>query len=157
MVERVPITREGFKKLEARLIALKEDRPRIVNDIATARAHGDLSENAEYHAAREKQGMTEAEIREIESHLARADVIDPASIRETHVVFGATVGLLDIDSDTEITYQIVGEDEVDLKIGRVSIKSPIARALLRKEEGDEAVVRTPKGERVYEILSIEYK
>ncbi len=157
MVERVPITREGFKKLEARLIALKEDRPRIINDIATARAHGDLSENAEYHAAREKQGMTEAEIRDIESRLARADIIDPASIREERVVFGATVELTDIDSDQEVTYQIVGEDEVDLKNGRVSIKSPIARALLRKEEGDEAVVRTPKGERVYEIISIEYK
>ncbi len=157
MVERVPITREGFKKLEARLQALKDDRPVIINDIATARAHGDLSENAEYHAAREKQGMSEAEIRDIESRLARADVIDPATIRETRVVFGATVELTDIDSDQEVTYQIVGEDEVDLKNGRVSIKSPIARALLRKEEGDEAVVRTPKGERVYEILSIEYK
>jgi transcription elongation factor GreA len=157
MVERVPITREGFKKLEARLVLLKEDRPRIINEIATARAHGDLSENAEYHAAREKQGMTEAEIREIESRLARADVIDSASIRETRVVFGATVELEDIDSDQKVTYQIVGEDEVDLKNGRVSIKSPIARALLRKEEGDEAVVRTPKSERVYEILSIEYK
>jgi len=156
MVDRVPITLPGYNRLLERLKAAKEERPRVVQEIATARAHGDLSENAEYHAAKEKQGMLEAEIRELESHLARADIIDPASIKETSVVFGATVTLQDQDNDTEITYQIVGEDEVDLKNGKISIKSPIARALLRKEEGDEVVVQTPKGSRTYEILKVVY-
>jgi len=156
MVDRVPITLPGYNRLLERLKAAKEERPRVVQEIATARAHGDLSENAEYHAAKEKQGMLEAEIRELESHLARADIIDPATIKETSVVFGATVTLQDQDNDTEITYQIVGEDEVDLKNGKISIKSPIARALLRKEEGDEVVVQTPKGSRTYEILKVVY-
>lgn len=156
MVDRVPITAAGYARLLERLKVAKEERPRVVQEIATARAHGDLSENAEYHAAKEKQGMLEAEIRELESHLARADIIDPASIKETSVVFGATVTLQDLDSDTEITYQIVGEDEVDLKNGKISIKSPIARALLRKEEGDEVTVQTSKGSRVYEILKVVY-
>jgi transcription elongation factor GreA len=156
MVDRVPITAAGYARLLERLKVAKEERPRVVQEIATARAHGDLSENAEYHAAKEKQGMLEAEIRELESHLARADIIDPASIKETSVVFGATVTLQDLDSDTEITYQIVGEDEVDLKNGKISIKSPIARALLRKEEGDEVTVQTAKGSRMYEILKVVY-
>jgi len=156
MVERLPITAAGFRRLEERLKAAKEERPRVVHEIATARAHGDLSENAEYHAAKEKQGLLEAEIRDLESRLARADIIDPASIKETSVVFGATVTLLDVDNDAEVTYQIVGEDEVDLKNGRISIKSPIARALLRKEEGDEVTVQTPKGSRAYEIVTIKY-
>jgi transcription elongation factor GreA len=156
MVDRVPITAAGYARLLERLKVAKEERPRVVQEIATARAHGDLSENAEYHAAKEKQGMLEAEIRELESHLARADIIDPASIKETSVVFGATVTLQDLDSDTTITYQIVGEDEVDLKNGKISIKSPIARALLRKEEGDEVVVKTPKGSRAYEVLKVVY-
>jgi transcription elongation factor GreA len=157
MVDRVPITESGFTKLEERLKALKVERPQNVKDIATARAHGDLSENAEYHAAKERQGFIEAEIRETESRIARAQVIEPASIKESCVVFGATVTLLDVDTDAEVTYQIVGEDEVDLKAGRISIKSPIARALLRKEEGEDVMVQTPKGSREYEILRIEYK
>ena len=156
MVERLPITAAGYRRLEERLKVAKEERPRVVQEIATARAHGDLSENAEYHAAKEKQGMLEAEIRDLENRLARADIIDPASIKETSVVFGATVTLLDVDNDSEVTYQIVGEDEVDLKNGRISIKSPIARALLRKEEGDEVTVQTPKGSRAYEIVTIRY-
>ncbi len=156
MVERLPITAAGYRRLEERLKVAKEERPRVVQEIATARAHGDLSENAEYHAAKEKQGMLEAEIRDLENRLARADIIDPASIKETSVVFGATVTLQDLDNDTEVTYQIVGEDEVDLKNGRISIKSPIARALLRKEEGDEVTVQTPKGSRAYEIVTIRY-
>jgi transcription elongation factor GreA len=158
MVERVPITREGYKKLEERLRHLREvERPQNVKDIAEARAHGDLSENAEYHAAKEKQGFIEAEIRDLTSKIARAEVIDPASIRETRVVFGATIQLDDLDNDTQVTYQIVGEDEVDLKTGRISVKSPIARALITKEEGDEVTVKTPKGDRLYEIIKIEYK
>ena len=156
MVERLPITAAGYRRLEERLKVAKEERPRVVQEIATARAHGDLSENAEYHAAKEKQGMLEAEIRDLENRLARADIIDPASIKETSVVFGATVTLQDLDNDTEVTYQIVGEDEVDLKNGRISIKSPIARALLRKEEGDEVTVQTPKGSRAYEIVTVKY-
>jgi transcription elongation factor GreA len=156
MVERLPITAAGYRRLEERLKIAKEERPRVVQEIATARAHGDLSENAEYHAAKEKQGMLEAEIRDLENRLARADIIDPASIKETSVVFGATVTLQDLDNDTEVTYQIVGEDEVDLKNGKISIKSPIARALLRKEEGDEVTVQTPKGSRAYEIVTIRY-
>ena len=156
MVERLPITAAGYRRLEERLKVAKEERPRVVQEIATARAHGDLSENAEYHAAKEKQGMLEAEIRDLENRLARADIIDPASIKETSVVFGATVTLLDVDNDSEVTYQIVGEDEVDLKNGRISIKSPIARALLRKEEGDEVTVQTPKGSRAYEIVTVKY-
>jgi len=124
--------------------------------IEEARAHGDLSENAEYHAAKEEQGMNEARVKDIEDKLARAHIIDPATITAEKIVFGATVELIDLDEGTEITYQIVGVDEADIEAGKISITSPIARALIGKEEGDVAIVLAPGGEREYEIQSIEY-
>ena len=157
-MNRVPITRQGYEKLNIRVKHLIEvERPRTVKDIAEARAHGDLSENAEYHAARERQGLIEAEVRKLESAIALADVIDPAEIREEKVVFGATVTVYDLDEDVEIAYQIVGKEEIDIKRGRISFRSPIARALIGKYEGDEAVVRTPRGQRNLEISAIDYK
>ncbi len=157
-MERVPMTKAGAQTLKETLEFLKgEKRHQIVAAIETARAHGDLSENAEYHAAKEEQGMNEARISDLEDKLARAHIIDPATITAEKIVFGATVELIDMDEGTEITYQIVGVDEADIEAGKVSITSPIARALIGKEEGDMAVVQAPGGEREYEIQSIEYK
>jgi len=157
-MERVPMTKAGAEALKATLEFLKgEKRHQIVAAIETARAHGDLSENAEYHAAKEEQGMNEARVSDLEDKLARAHIIDPATITAEKIVFGATVELIDMDEGTEITYQIVGVDEADIEAGKVSITSPIARALIGKEEGDMAVVQAPGGEREYEIQSIEYK
>ncbi len=155
-MERVPMTRKGAEALKETLEYLKgEKRHQIVRTIEEARAHGDLSENAEYHAAKEDQGMNEAKIKDLEDRLARAQIIDPATIDSDKVVFGATVSLVD-DDDNAITYQIVGVDEADIEAGKVSITSPIARALIGKEEGDVAVVMAPGGEREYEIEKIEY-
>ncbi len=157
-MERIPMTKQGFEKLREELEYLKgEKRHGIVAAIEEARAHGDLSENAEYHAAKEEQGMNEARIKEMEDKLARAHVIDPATITAEKIVFGATVDLIDINEGTEVTYQIVGVDEADIEAGKVSITSPIARALIGKEEGDIAVVQAPGGEREYEIQSIRYE
>ncbi len=144
--------------LKAELQKLKsEDRPRVVAAIAEARAHGDLKENAEYHAAREQQGFIEGRIKEIEAKLSNAQVIDVAKLNAGgKVVFGATVELSDEESGDEVTYQIVGEDEADIKHGRISVSSPIARALIGKEEGDVAVVQAPGGTREYEILAVRY-
>ncbi|MDQ6996825.1 MAG: transcription elongation factor GreA, partial [Mariprofundus sp.] len=128
----------------------------IVATIEEARAHGDLSENAEYHAAKEEQGMNEARVSDLDDKLARAHIIDPSTITAEKVVFGATVALIDLETETEITYQIVGVDEADIDAGKISITSPIARALIGKEEGDAAVVQAPGGEREYEIESVEY-
>lgn len=156
-MERIPMTGHGAEMLRQELAHLKRvKRPQVIEAIATARAHGDLSENAEYHAAKEEQGFVEGRIKEIEDKLARAHVIDPASIKSDKVVFGATVTLIDLDSGTEVTYQIVGVDEADIDHGKVSITSPIARALIGKEEGDVVVVRAPGGEREYEIQEIRY-
>jgi len=156
-MERVPMTRQGAEALKETLNYLKgEKRHQIVAAIEEARAHGDLSENAEYHAAKEEQGMNEARVKDIEDKLARAHIIDPATITAEKIVFGATVELIDMDEGTEITYQIVGVEEADIEVGKVSITSPIARALIGKEEGDTAVVLAPGGEREYEIQSIEY-
>lgn len=132
------------------------ERPKISKEIGTAREHGDLSENAEYHAAKEKQGLVEARIAYLEDRLSRAEVIDSSSLSGDRVVFGATVRLLDLDNDLEVSYRIVGEDESNLEQGRISIASPIARALIGKHVDDEVVLRTPRGERHYEILDVSY-
>jgi len=151
------MTRQGAEALREELKILKgEKRFRIVEAIATARAHGDLSENAEYHAAKEEQGFNEGRISELEDKLARAHVIDPASIHSEKVVFGATVELIDMDSGTEVEYQIVGVDEADIEQNKVSITSPIARAMIGKEAGDVAIVQAPGGEREYEIQDVRY-
>ncbi len=156
-MERVPMTKEGMEKLRQELDYLKgEKRHGIVAAIEEARAHGDLSENAEYHAAKEEQGLNEGRIKDVEDKLARAHVIDPATITAEKIVFGATVELIDINEGTEVIYQIVGVDEANIEAGKVSITSPIARALIGKEEGDVAVVQAPGGEREYEIQSITY-
>jgi len=157
-MEKVPMTIEGFKKLEAELHRLKvEERPRIIQQIADAREHGDLSENAEYHAAKEAQGLNEAKVAEIEDKIGRAEVIDTSKLSGNKIKFGATVALEDEDSGDKVKYKIVGEDEADVRDGKISITSPIARALIGKVKGDSAEVTTPKGSRSYEILKIEYK
>jgi transcription elongation factor GreA len=155
-MDKIPMTRRGFDVLDAELKQLKTvDRPAIIKDIAEARAHGDLSENAEYHAAREKQGFIEGRIKELEGTLSLADVIDPTKLSGS-VKFGATVTLVDEDTDEEKTYQIVGEVESNIELGLLNIRSPLARALIGKEEGDSVEVATPGGRRGYEILSIRY-
>jgi transcription elongation factor GreA len=156
--ERVPMTVEGFKKLEAELHRLKaEERPRIIQQIADAREHGDLSENAEYHAAKDAQGLNEAKVAEMEDKIGRADVIDTSKLSGNTVKFGATVSLEDEDSGDKVKYRIVGEHEANVREGKISINSPIARALIGKSKGESAEVTTPKGTRSYEILKIEYK
>ncbi len=151
------MTKRGAEALREELKYLKgEKRAKIVEAISTARAHGDLSENAEYHAAKEEQSFNEGRIRELEDKLARAHIIDPATIQSDKIVFGATVDLIDLETGTEVTYQIVGVDEADLEQGKISITSPIARALIGKEAGDVAVVQAPGGEREYEIQDVRY-
>ena len=151
-----PMTVAGAEQLRAELAELKNTvRPSIAKAIGAAREHGDLRENAEYHAAKERQGLTEARIRHIESRLADAQVIDIAKIPPSgKVIFGATVTLFDNESDAEVRYTIVGEDEADLKQNKISVMSPLAKALIGKAEGDEAVVATPAGQREYEIMGI---
>lgn len=157
-MERVPMTMAGFKRLEVELHRLKsEERPRIIQAIAEARAHGDLSENAEYHSAKEAQGLNEAKVAELEDKLSRAEVIDPKQMSGSTIKFGATVRLVDEDTEEEVSYQIVGEDESSVRDGKISIRSPIARALIGKTVGDKAEVSTPKGARSYEILNVEWK
>ncbi|OUD10063.1 transcription elongation factor GreA [Marivivens niveibacter] len=156
-MEKIPLTRAGFDKIDAELKHLKSvERPAIIEAIAEARALGDLSENAEYHSAKEKQSFIEGRIKELEGVMGLADVIDVAKMSGT-VKFGATVELVDEDTDEEKTYQIVGEYEADLENGKLNIKSPLARGLIGKDEGDSVEVRTPGGLRSYEILSITYK
>jgi transcription elongation factor GreA len=156
-MDKLPLTRAGQIMLDAELKRLKsEERPAIIRAISEAREHGDLSENAEYHAAREKQSFIEGRIKELEAILSRADVIDPAKLSGS-VKFGATVKLVDEDTDEERTYQIVGEAEADLEKGLLNLKSPLARALIGKDEGDSVQVKTPGGDRSYEILEIQYK
>jgi len=151
------MTKQGAEALREELKFLKgEKRFQIVEAIATARAHGDLSENAEYHAAKEDQGFNEGRISELEDKLARAHVIDPTSIHADKIVFGATVELIDVNSGMEVTYQIVGVDEADIEQNKVSITSPIARSMIGKEMGDTAIVQAPGGEREYEIQDIRY-
>ena len=156
-MEKLPITRRGFQTLELELTHLKStERPAIIRAIAEAREHGDLSENAEYHAAREKQGFIEGRIKELESILSRAEVIDPSKFSGA-IKFGANVRLIDEDTEEERSYQIVGEAEADIENGLLNIRSPLARALIGKEEGDSIEVNTPGGQRSYEILAIRYE
>ncbi len=155
-MDKIPLTRAGHAALNDELKRLKsKDRPEIIQAIAEARAHGDLSENAEYHSAKEKQSFIEGRIKEIEGFLARADVIDTAKLSGA-IKFGATVKLVDENTDEEKVYQIVGEPEANLERGKLNVKSPLARALIGKEEGDSIEVRTPGGEKSYEILSVDY-
>lgn len=156
-MEKILITRTGAQQLEAELGNLKStERPAIIRAIAEAREHGDLSENAEYHAAREKQGFVEGRIKELESILSRAEVIDPARLNGP-VKFGATVDLIDEDTEEKRSYQIVGEPEADIERGLLNIRSPLARALIGKEEGDSVDVKTPGGLRSYEVLAVRYQ
>lgn len=157
-MNKVPITARGEKLLRDELQQLKsEARPRVVKAIAEARAHGDLKENAEYHAAKDEQGMIEARVRDIDSKLSNAEIIDVTAHGSTgHVIFGATVAIADEDDGTEVTYTIVGEDEADIASGLISISSPIARALIGKQEGDLAVVNAPAGEKNFEIVEVKY-
>ncbi len=152
------MTAEGHAALDAELKHLKSvERPAVIQAISEAREHGDLSENAEYHAAKEKQSFIEGRVAELEDKLARAEVIDVTKLKGDKVVFGATVTLIDADTEKEVTYRIVGEDEADIAKGKVSIQSPIARALIGKTVGDEAEVAAPGGARVYEIENVEFK
>ncbi|MBT8063366.1 MAG: transcription elongation factor GreA [Gammaproteobacteria bacterium] len=153
-----PLTLRGAEQLRSELKRLKsEDRPRVVKAIAEARAHGDLKENAEYHAAKEQQGFIEGRIKEIEHKLSHAQIIDVTTLQASgKVVFGATVHLADEDTGDEVVYQLVGEDEADIRSGRISIASPIARALIGKTEGDVAEFQAPGGKRSYEVIGIEY-
>ncbi len=155
-MQKVPMLAEGYEKLTADLKALRQERPKIVDAIEEARAHGDLSENAEYHAAKERQGQVEAQISDLEDKTSRAQIIDPATLSGDKVVFGATVTVLDED-DKPFTYQIVGQAESDAKRGRVSYESPLARALIGKSVGDEVEVTVPSGEKFYLIDKIEFK
>ncbi|MFM8442828.1 MAG: transcription elongation factor GreA [Methylococcus sp.] len=157
-MNKVPLTARGAEKLREELTHLKSVmRPKITEAIAEARAHGDLKENAEYHAAREQQSFTEGRIKEIEAKLSNCQIIDVTQINaHGKVVFGATVDLADADSGDEVTYQIVGEDEADIKQGRISVTSPIARALIGKREGDVATVQAPGGVREFDILAVRY-
>lgn len=151
------MTRRGFEALDGELKQLKSvERPAVIRAIAEAREHGDLSENAEYHAAREKQSFIEGRIKEIESLLGRAEVIDPSRLSGA-IKFGATVTLIDEDTEEQRTYQIVGEAEADIERGLLNIRSPLARALIGKEPGDSVEVRTPGGERGYEVVTVEYR
>jgi len=152
-----PMTPRGQQALREELKHLREvERPKNVQDIEEARAHGDLRENAEYHAAKEKQGFIEGRSREIEAVLAQAEVIDPAKLSGTRVVFGATVQLTDTDSGDETTYTIVGDYEGDIKHGRIAISAPVARALIGKDEGDTVTIRTAKGSREYQISAVKF-
>ncbi|QIE41697.1 transcription elongation factor GreA [Rhodobacteraceae bacterium SC52] len=155
-MEKIPLTRAGFNALDEELKKLKSvERPAVIRAIAEAREHGDLSENAEYHAAREKQSFIEGRVKEVESIMGRAEVIDPSKFSGS-VKFGATVHLVDEDTDEEKTFQIVGEPEADIEKGKLNIRSPLARSLIGKDEGDSVEVRTPGGQRSYEILSIKF-
>jgi transcription elongation factor GreA len=157
-MSKVPITAQGAEKLQQELQQLKSvDRPRVIQAIAEARAHGDLKENAEYHAAREQQGFIEGRIKDIEGKLSNATIIDVRTMQaDGKVIFGSTVSVADEETGDDLVYQIVGEDEADIKANKISYSSPIARALIGKTEGDVAVVQTPGGERSLEIVAVKY-
>ncbi len=156
-MNRVPMTPEGYRKLKDELDRLlKVERPKNIQDIAEARAHGDLSENAEYHAAKERQSFIEGRIQELQGKLATADVIDPAKINQSNVAFGAKVKVVDVEADNEYEFTLVGPDEADVKSGKISIISPVGRALIGKEVGDIAVVKAPARTIEYEIIEISF-
>jgi transcription elongation factor GreA len=154
-MEKVPMLAEGYERIHADLKALRAERPQIVEAIEEARAHGDLSENAEYHAAKERQGQIEAQIAELEDRISRAQIIDPASLSGDRIVFGATVTLKD-DDDKPVRYQIVGQTEADAKVGRISYNSPLGRALITRKVGDEIEVTVPSGDKFYLVEKIEF-
>jgi transcription elongation factor GreA len=154
-MEKVPMLAEGYERLTADLKVLREERPKIVEAIEEARAHGDLSENAEYHAAKERQGQVEAQIAEIEDRVSRAQIIDPTTLSGDKIIFGATVTLLD-ENDKPVRYQICGQTEADANRGRISYNSPLARALIGKQAGDEIEVTVPAGEKFYLVDRIEF-
>jgi transcription elongation factor GreA len=157
-MDKVPMTEAGFQRLQDDLKHLKgSERPAVIRAIAEARDHGDLSENAEYHAARERQSFIEGQIGEIEDRISRAEVINPAKLSGGNVKFGATVTLVDEDTDEEATYQLVGEFEADINAGLLSITAPLARALIGKQVGDNIEVTTPGGSKAYEILKVEFR
>ncbi|AWJ89056.1 transcription elongation factor GreA [Azospirillum brasilense] len=157
-MEKVPMTAAGYNRLQEELKHLKTvERPNVIKAIAEAREHGDLSENAEYTAARERQSFIEGRVAELEDKISRAEVIDPTKLSGSSVKFGATVTLADEDTDEEITYQIVGQDESDIKNGMLSIQAPLARALINKSVGDSVEVSTPGGSKVYEIVTVAFK
>ena len=158
MIDKVPMTLQGYQRLEDELKRLRGDeRPAIIRAIAEAREHGDLSENAEYHAARERQSFVEGRIQELEDKIGRADIIDVSKLSGKIVKFGATVTLVDDDTDEKVSYQIVGEDEADIKAGLLSITSPLARALIGKQTKENVEVSTPKGSKSYEIVGVAFK
>lgn len=157
MSDSIPVTAVGYARLQEELKNLvRVERPKVVQDIAEARSHGDLSENAEYDAAKDKQGFVEGRIKELNDKIARAQVINPADIVSEKIVFGAKVTLIDVDTDAEVTYQIVGEDEAEIKDGKISITSPVGRALIGHRLDEEVSINVPSGVRVYEITAIEY-
>ncbi|PLX30201.1 MAG: transcription elongation factor GreA [Alphaproteobacteria bacterium] len=156
-MKKIPITKAGLNKIRAELERLKNiERPLVIEAIQEARAHGDLSENAEYHAAREKQGYIEARIRDLEAKVGLAEVVDVSELSGNKVIFGATVTVVDEDTDEETTYQIVGEEESNIKEKRLSIQAPLSRALVGKSVGDSVEVKAPSGTKFYEILKIEF-
>ena len=158
MSTKVPMTVEGAKRLKAELHRLKTvDRPAVIAAIAEARSHGDLSENADYDAAKERQGFIEGRSRDIESILAQADIIDPAKLSGSKVVFGATVKLTDVDSGDEVTYTVVGDHEADIRAGRIAISAPLARAMIGRERGESVSLKTGKGTREYEISDVRFE
>ncbi len=156
-MDKVPMTAKGLAALEEELKRLKEERPLISKAIGVAREHGDLSENAEYHAAKERQGMVEVRLKEVEGIISHAQVIDPAAMSGDEVKFGATVVVADEETDEESTYQILGSHEADAKNGSLSVTSPLAKALIGKTTGDSVEVTTPKGVKSYEIIKVEFK
>ena len=157
-MEKIPMTAEGYSALENELKRLRSvERPRIIQAITEARAHGDLSENAEYHAAKDQQGLNEARVAEIEEKIGRAEIIDPSKLNGKRIMFGATVTLVDEDTDEKKVYMIVGDFEADVKDGKISISSPIARSLIGKTVGDTVEVNTPGGGKSYEILKVRYQ
>lgn len=158
MVQRIPMTPGSHQSLQEELKRLvRVERPKVVNEIAVARDHGDLSENAEYDAAKEKQGMIEGRIQELNGMIALAQVIDPAELDAENIVFGATVTILDVDTEKEVTYQIVGEEEADIKDGKISVTSPVGRALIGHHIDDEVSIKVPSGVKLYEIVDIAYR
>lgn len=154
-IEKLPMLAEGYEKLTADLKALREERPRVVDAIEEARAHGDLSENAEYHAAKERQGQIEATIADLEDKITRAQIIDPATLSSDKIIFGATVTLLD-DDDKPVRYQIVGPYEADARVGRISYNSPLGKALIGRRVDDEVEVTVPAGEKFYVVQKLEF-
>ena len=157
-MDQIPVTKAGHERLVAELQDLKKvQRPAVIEAIATAREHGDLKENAEYHAAREQQSFIEGRIQELEAVTGKAQIIDPSTMSGDTVKFGATVVIVDEETDEEFTYQIVGDYEADMENGKISISAPVARALIGKSEGDSVAVNTPKGKKDYEILEVNFK